>query len=104
MSDPIREQYATSERFRTRVSLHRRFRVGDETWPRWMFDRMSIPQRATVLELGCGTGLLWRTNAERVPPTWRLVLTDFSEGMVREARRATSELLCPVHTAAIDAQ
>ena len=104
MSDPLQEQYATGEKLRTRMSLHKRFRVGDVTWPRWMFDRMSLPSGGTILELGCGTGLLWRVNADRVSPTWRLILTDFSDGMVREARRATAGLLCPVRTAVIDAQ
>jgi ubiquinone/menaquinone biosynthesis C-methylase UbiE len=104
MSDPIREQYATSEKFRARVSLHKRFRVGDLTWPRWVFDRMSIPAAAKVLELGCGTGLFWRVNGDRVAPTWRLFLTDYSEGMARESRAAAVDLLSSVYVASIDAQ
>lgn len=104
MSDLVREQYATADKFRARVSLHKRFRVGDVAWPQWMFDRMSIVDGANVLELGCGTGILWRTNADRVSPTWRLVLTDSSEGMLRETIRATAETPGGVRVAVVDAQ
>ena len=49
---------------------------------------LALPPEAEVLELGCGTGLLWSGDqAARVPPGWRLTLTDFSAGMVVEAQR-----------------
>ncbi|MFN2544010.1 MAG: class I SAM-dependent methyltransferase [Actinomycetota bacterium] len=98
------DQYSTGDNLRTRMELHSRFRVGDEPWPRWLFDRMSISDGARILELGCGTGLLWRFNADRLLPTWRLCLTDLSDGMLKETRAATSDLSCRVDVAAIDAQ
>jgi ubiquinone/menaquinone biosynthesis C-methylase UbiE len=39
-----------------------------------------------VLEVGCGDGNIWRENLDRIPPGWRLTLTDFSPGMVDAAR------------------
>ena len=39
-----------------------------------------------MLTLGCGPGILWKTNAERVPSDWTVVVSDFSSGMVAEAR------------------
>ena len=42
--------------------------------------------RSDVLEVGCGNGNLWYANLDRIPPGLRLTLTDFSEGMIGEAR------------------
>src|SRR5207249_3059431 len=53
---------------------------------RWVFDRICLPAKARVLELGCGPGTLWRENGERIPADWEITLTDFSPGMVQEAR------------------
>ncbi|MFB9806658.1 class I SAM-dependent methyltransferase [Haladaptatus pallidirubidus] len=36
--------------------------------------------------MGCGPAELWETNAERIPANWSVTLTDFSPGMVDEAR------------------
>jgi SAM-dependent methyltransferase len=44
-----------------------------------------------VLEVGCGDGMIWRENVERIPPGWRLTLTDFSPGMVDAARAALGD-------------
>jgi ubiquinone/menaquinone biosynthesis C-methylase UbiE len=97
------EQYATGANLSARIALHRRFRVGPVAWHDWLFERMSIRPAARILELGCGTGLLWRALADRVSSDWSVVLTDFSEGMLREARRVTSTLACRVHAAVADA-
>ena len=44
-----------------------------------------------MLEVGCGDGMIWRENVERIPPGWRLTLTDFSPGMVDAARAALGD-------------
>lgn len=81
------EQYGDASRFGARVELHRRFSTNPEPWHRWMFDRLRLPPDARVLELGCGPALLWRGNADRIPSAWRVVLSDFSSGMLEAARR-----------------
>lgn len=48
---------------------------------------MHLPARCRVLELGCGPGNLWRENSDRLPPGWDVLLTDFSAGMVGQARQ-----------------
>jgi SAM-dependent methyltransferase len=65
---------------------------------------MSLPGAARILELGCGTGLLWRAIGDRCSPDWSILLTDFSEGILREARNATSGLACHFRAAVVDAQ
>jgi SAM-dependent methyltransferase len=40
-----------------------------------------------VLELGCGDGAFWAENKEKLPESVQVVLSDRSEGMLRDARR-----------------
>jgi ubiquinone/menaquinone biosynthesis C-methylase UbiE len=106
-SDPVylrTQQYATGVNLSARIELHRRFTTSPVPWHKWLFERMSIPHAGRILELGCGTGLFWRALEDRVSPEWDLLLTDFSEGMVREALRVTSPLPCRVRAAVVDAE
>ena len=96
-------QYATGRNLNARIDLHRRFTTAEVPLPVWLFERMAIPADGRVLELGCGTGDYWQEVADRVPPDWRLTLTDFSEGMVREARAATAGLRCSTEVCVVDA-
>jgi SAM-dependent methyltransferase len=57
-----------------------------------VFDRIALPPGGRLLELGCGPGDLWRANADRIPADWQLALTDYSPGMVREAREALARV------------
>ncbi len=78
----IVEQYRRTENLSKRVSLHTHFSVNPYPWQRWVFDHLDLPSGAQVLELGAGTGALWRENLDRLPETWEIVLTDLSPGML----------------------
>lgn len=82
----LEEQYRTAENLQSRIEIHR-FGTAKENWYHWIVDRLDLPADARVLELGAGRGDLWRENAGRVPPRWRLTLTDLSPGMLEEAAR-----------------
>jgi ubiquinone/menaquinone biosynthesis C-methylase UbiE len=90
MSDPqlVQQQYATSANLQSRIDVHRRFSTNPYPWPRWMFDQIELPGAASILELGGGTGVLWRENLDRLPAGWRITLTDMSAGMLDQARAA----------------
>jgi ubiquinone/menaquinone biosynthesis C-methylase UbiE len=87
----LREQYKDGSNLSARIRLHQRFSTNRYGFFRWMFDRIQIPESARVLELGCGTGILWRGSAQ-VPRGWRVILTDMSTGMLREARVNLAQL------------
>jgi SAM-dependent methyltransferase len=78
-------QYRDGSNLRARIHLHHRFSTNGYGWWRWVFDHVCQPEAARVLELGCGTGGLWAANADRIPDSWRLTLSDRSVGMLREA-------------------
>ncbi|NFV14048.1 methyltransferase domain-containing protein [Clostridium sporogenes] len=44
-----------------------------------------------ILELGCGDASLWNKNFHRIPPDWEITLTDFSEGMLKDAKKNLGE-------------
>lgn len=92
LADPnyVREQYRASDNLATRAALHERFSTAPRRWFDWYFDHLDVPANARVLEIGCGTGALWRENATRVPATWQITLTDFSPGMIATTRAAFS--------------
>jgi len=84
----LQKQYRDGTNLDARIALHGRFSTAPRRWFDWYFDHLDLPRDARVLEIGCGTGLLWRVNRKRIPSAWRLTLTDFSFGMV-ETTRAT---------------
>lgn len=68
-----------------------------------MFDRLQLAADARVLELGCGPALLWRGNDDRIPSGWRIILSDFSSGMLEAARRVVARVDHGFEFAVVDA-
>jgi ubiquinone/menaquinone biosynthesis C-methylase UbiE len=89
--EKVRQQYATNANLRARIALHDRYSRTTVSYPHWIFDGYAFGDEADVLEVGCGDGNIWRENLDRIPPGWRLTLTDFSPGMVDEARAALGD-------------
>lgn len=87
-TDPalLAAQYHDATNLDARIALHQRFSTNPLGWHRWIFEQFEFPHNSRVLEIGCGSGALWRDNRERIPAGWRLALSDFSDGMVRDAR------------------
>ena len=87
----LQEQYRDPSNFSARVDLHRRFSVNRYGFHRWVFDRFQLEPESRVLELGCGPGMLWLANLDRIPPGWNVTLTDFSPGMLQAAQSRLPE-------------
>jgi SAM-dependent methyltransferase len=94
LDDPahVAAQYRTPANFDARVRIYELFDVSREPLQRWLFERLGLRGGLRVLELGCGTGNLWRDNAERIPATLSLTLSDKSAGMLATARERLREL------------
>jgi ubiquinone/menaquinone biosynthesis C-methylase UbiE len=86
-SQYLKKQYKDSSNLEARIHLHQRFSVNKYGWQRWIFDQIKLPDTCRILELGCGAGSLWKDNLERIPAGWEISLSDFSAGMLDEARR-----------------
>ncbi len=88
----IAEQYKDSSNFVARVELNRKFSTNPQPLTRWLFDQMDFQKSSRVLELGCGNAILWRTNKDRIEFDEKIVLTDFSEGMLDDAKKVLGDL------------
>lgn len=99
----LQEQYKDSSNFRQRVALYARFGTNRYSFYRWVFDQFDLSRVAAILELGCGPGFLWRQNADRLPTNTTIVVSDFSHGMVREARASLGSKVGAANFCQLDA-
>jgi ubiquinone/menaquinone biosynthesis C-methylase UbiE len=88
VNDPLnlKKQYKDSSNLDVRVRLHQCFSVNKYGWQRLVFDQFKAPDRWRILELSCGPGYLWLDNLDRIPAGWEITLSDFSAGMLEQAR------------------
>lgn len=102
MEKSLKTQYRDAGNISARIRLHRDFSVNTQGWFPWIYEQCRITDGMKILELGCGNGALWTENKANLPAQFDLVLSDISEGMVRDARRTVQEAL--KLTAATDGQ
>ena len=89
LSDPeylLTKQYQTAANLQTRIRLHEKFSTNSYGWFPWVFDQLDLPPTCRILDLGCGPGDLWLENMARIPNSWQLTLSDFSSGILEQAR------------------
>ncbi len=84
-------QYKDPGNLNVRIALHAKYARAEEPWFEWLVSRIDWPEGGQVLEVGCGTGLLWVHGAALLPRL-RLTVTDLSEGMVAAASAAVTPL------------
>ena len=86
----LKEQYRDASNLNARIRLHKLYSVNPRSLHEWIFDKLlelEGLEMARILEVGCGPGQLWLNNLDRVPEAWDVTLSDFSPGMLDEARR-----------------
>jgi ubiquinone/menaquinone biosynthesis C-methylase UbiE len=84
----LQQQYRDSSNFRKRSALVGKFSTNRYPWYRWVYEQFEqLSSGSAVLELGCGPGSLWKRNLDRIPAGSTIVLSDFSEGMLRDSQR-----------------
>ena len=91
MEKSLKSQYRDAGNISARIRLHRDYSVNKQGWFPWLFEQCGFTEGMQVLELGCGNGALWTENMDKLPKNLHVVLSDISEGMIRDARRAVSE-------------
>ncbi len=82
----VKQQYHTSDKLSTRISIHSKYSTNKQGFGNWISSHYGIREGMTVLELGCGTGDMWTGKEEIISRCSRLVLSDFSEGMLEKTR------------------
>ena len=84
--ETVRKQYSTAEKLNTRISIHSKYSTNKQGFGNWIASHYDIRDGISVLELGCGTGDMWTGKQEMIRRCSRLVLSDFSEGMLEKAK------------------
>ena len=88
MEKSMKNQYQNASNISARISLHSLYSQNKEGWFPWIYRQCEIRPSMRILEAGCGDGALWTENLARLPEKISVTLSDISEGMLRDARRA----------------
>jgi|SRR5450755_1707245 len=100
----LNEQYKDASNLNARIQLHQRFSTSKTDWHRWVFEQFALTAGSRILELGSGPGHLWQKNLDRIPPRCQIMLSDFSEGMLQEAKNNLAESAARFSFQVVDAQ
>lgn len=87
MENTLKTQYQNSTNISARIQLHSLYSQNEQGWFPWIYEQCELKNGMRVLELGCGNARLWSENYIKIPEDVEIVLSDISEGIVREIRR-----------------
>ena len=108
LEQSLKQQYLNSSNIGARISLHAKYAVNPQGWFPWIFEQCGLAAEGCdggesekaekkrkktkavmqVLEVGCGNGSFWMENWDLIPEKIAITLSDQSEGMLREAKKA----------------
>lgn len=91
MEKSLKTQYQNATNISARIRLHRDYSTNRQGWFPWLFEQCRISDGMQILEVGCGNGALWTENRGRIPEHVQILLSDISEGMLRDARRSIGQ-------------
>lgn len=89
--DNLLKQYKDDNNLNARLNLHS-YNENEIDWNEFCFDTMNIADYSEILELGCGNGVLWEKNKERIKDNCNIVLSDFFSGMLECAQNKLREI------------
>lgn len=95
MEQSLKNQYQNASNISARIRLHRDYSKNSQGWFSWIYEQCKIRTGMKVLELGCGNGELWikhirESEEQNIPPFpehTEIILSDVSEGMLRDVQR-----------------
>jgi len=88
--ESVQQQYADSKNLSVRAALHQKYSTNPVSFPDWLFEYYHFFNGSRILELGCGTGDFWISRMDRLPEDTKLILSDYSEGMLIKVREKLS--------------
>lgn len=84
-TENVREQYQNDNSLSIRINLHKKHSTNKQGFIPWLFEKYTFIDGSRILELGCGNATQWDNNISKLPSNCTLILSDFSDGMVKTA-------------------
>lgn len=104
MEQSLKNQYLNANNISARIRLHTDYSQNKQGWFPWIYEQCEIHEGMHILEVGCGNGALWMEHLEDLPSEVSILLSDISEGMIRDVRRNIGEEHPAFSYAAFDCQ
>lgn len=83
----LEKQYKNPKNLNTRISIHEKYSTNHQPFGDWIISHYEIKPNYRILELGCGTGDMWKGRLSLLDGGSYLTLTDFSFGMLETAKK-----------------
>lgn len=87
----VKQQYKNADKLNIRIALHEKYSTNKVPFGDWIVSNYDIKPESRVLELGCGTGIIWKNYMHLLDNGSQMILSDFSEGMLNEAKENLGE-------------
>jgi len=100
----VKHQYSDDKNLSARIKLHAKHSTNRKGFYPWLFELIKLADNDSILELGCGNGMLWKGKTSKLPVGSRLILSDFSEGMLNAAKENLSSMQSNIDFQQIDIQ
>jgi len=78
----IQQQYADDKNLTARMNLHTKHSTNKQGFSTWLWEQYNFNANCRILELGCGNGSQWENKMNILPNGCKIILSDFSNGMV----------------------
>lgn len=89
--ETVQKQYQITDNLNTRISVHEKYSTNKTGFGNWLFSHYDFSSGSKILELGCGTGDLWKSKLHLLDKSTLLTLTDLSENMVHAAKNTLGD-------------
>ena len=90
-TDTVDTQYKNPDKLNIRIRLHQLYSTNKEGFNYWIVKHYDIKKESSILELGCGTGIIWKEHKNLLHACKEVYVTDLFEGMIEEAKTNIGE-------------
>lgn len=82
-TENVKTQYSDGKNLSARINLHVKHSTNKQGFTAWLWEQYKFFETCRILELGGGNGTQWENKIDSIPDNCTIILSDFSEGMVK---------------------